>query len=321
MSITTKELSTLGSLTQLGDGGEGVVYRASRVPGQVYKEYKPAVAHEVNPVGLETTIDILNRLSPSARTFVTERSAWPHTLVQKNGRVSGFLMQEIPDEFSCEHGMVGRPRTVLTDWNKLVTRDDWMDKSNIESTVPRIRIKEKQDETVLLGLLLDLSRFFAHLHDHNVVVGDVSGRNILWTTVPKATVFLIDCDGFRIEGERAVTSSKQSPDWFDPQLSGETTLDSDRFKLATAIYRAYFSDAFGSPTDPKSSAGANGQKILQLARQGVAPTARTTAHQWCELLEEIESGRPRRMWSRKKVQAVNLPDPVRPDRKWMPKTK
>jgi hypothetical protein len=208
---------------------------------------------------------------------------------------------------------------VLNDWNKLVTRDDWMDKNNIESTVPRIKLSSKQDERILLGLLLDLSRFFAHLHDQRVVVGDVSGRNILWTVRPEPMVFLIDCDGFRVEGERAVTSSKQSPDWFDPHLAGDTTLDSDRFKLATAIYRAYFSDAFGTPTDPKQSAGTHSSKILQLARRGVGSTNRTTAHEWCELLEEIESGRPRRAWSRKRsLPAVTTGsvDPVRPDRLW-----
>jgi hypothetical protein len=219
--------------------------------------------------------------------------------------------------------MVGRPRPVLNDWNKLVTRDDWMDKANIESTVPRIRITSKQDEQVLLRLLLDLSRFFAHLHDQRVVVGDVSGRNILWAVRPEPSVFLIDCDGFRVEGERAVTSSKQSPDWFDPHLVGDTNLDSDRFKLATAIYRAYFSDPFGSPAEPKKSGGAHGPKILQLASRGVGSSNRTTAHEWCELLEEIESGRPRRPWSRKRTQPVVTKvsaDPVRPDRHWKRKT-
>jgi hypothetical protein len=317
MSVNSVELSALGSLTQLGDGGEGVVYRASKVPGQVYKEYKSVVAHEVNPRGLEATIGILPQLSESGRSFVAERSAWPHTLVQRNGSVTGFLMQEIPAEFSCQHGMAGRPRTVLNDWNKLVTRDDWMDKANIESTVPRLNVKSKQDEKVILGLLLDLASFFSHLHDRNVVVGDVSGRNILWTTNPQPTVFLIDCDGFRVQGDRAVTSSKQSPDWFDPHLTGDTTLDSDRFKLATAIYRAYFSDAFGTPSEPKKSGGPNGAKILALAQQG------TTALQWCELLEEIKSGRPRRLWSPKWPKQTSnpiTPDPGRQVRPWNRRT-
>lgn len=323
MTVNSTELSALGSLTQLGDGGEGVVYRASKVPGQVYKEYKPAVAHEVNPRGLEATIGILGQLPESGRSFVSERSAWPHTLVRKNGSVTGFLMQEIPAEFSCQHGMVGRPRTVLNDWNKLVTRDDWMDKPNIESTVPRLNVNSKQDEKAILGLLLDLASFFSHLHEKDVVVGDVSGRNILWTTTPRPTVFLIDCDGFRVQGDRAVTSSKQSPDWFDPHLAGDTTLDSDRFKLATAIYRAYFSDAFGTPADPKKSGGPNGAKILALAQQGVSAANRTTAGQWCELLEEIESGRPRRVWKRKGPKQSPNPvsaDPIRQVRDWIRKS-
>lgn len=307
MTIKTSDFSSLGTLTQLGDGGEGVVYRVSGIPGQVYKEYKPAVLHEVDPRGLETTIGILDQLSGEAQAFVSQHSAWPHTLIQKNGVVCGFLMQEIPDEFSCEHGMVGRPRTVLTDWNKLVTRDDWMDKSNIESTAYKFDLSSKADESAMILLLLDLAQFFNHLHEHRVVVGDVSGRNILWTTSAAPSVFLIDCDGFRLEGDRAVTTSKQSPDWFDTDLTGETTLDSDRFKLATAIYRAYFSDPFGSPSSPKGSAGKNGDKILKLAQQGTSSLNRTSALAWCELLQEIESGRTRRPWIRKKAQPTVAP--------------
>lgn len=321
MSVKIADFSTLGSLTQLGDGGEGVVYRAPNFPGDVYKEYKSAVAHEVDSRALEQTIGLLDQLAAPALAFVSGRSAWPHTLVQKNGTTCGFLMQEIPDEFGCEHGMVGRRRPVLTDWNKLVTRSDWMANDNIDSTVPQFDVKNKQDEKVLIHLLLDLCRLFAHLHEHQIVVGDVSGRNILWKADAEPSVFLIDCDGFRAEGQRAVTLSKQSPDWFDPHLVGDTTLESDRYKLAVAVYRAYFSDAFGVPSAPKASPGAQAQKILKLAQQGTGPDQRTTAAQWCELLDEIESGRPRRSWSRKRPLPAStpIPDAPRPGRIWTPK--
>ena len=117
-------------------------------------------------------------------------------------------------------------------------------------------------------------------------------------------MFLIDCDGFRREGERAVTASKQSPDWVDPHLNGGTTLDSDRFKLAIAMYRAYFADPFGAPINPNGVVTANSQKILELATRGVAPSNRTTAKEWKEVLEEMIGGS--RVWRRKPRQP--LPD-------------
>ena len=116
MSVKIADFSTLGSLTQLGDGGEGVVYRAPNFPGDVYKEYKSAVAHEVDSRALEQTIGLLDQLAAPALAFVSGRSAWPHTLVQKNGTTCGFLMQEIPDEFvrPTRNGYAGPVR--LMDW-------------------------------------------------------------------------------------------------------------------------------------------------------------------------------------------------------------
>ena len=295
MSIQWIDLSGLGGLDQLGDGGEGVVYRITQPVGYVYKEYKPVVAAEVFPKGLEVTAELLHQLGDK-QSFIGERSAWPEVLVRKNGAFSGFLMKKIPDDFSCRHGMKGRARQGLTDWNKLVTRDDWMDKDNIESSVPKFNVLLKKDEKVLLQILLDLAKLFECLHNHGIVVGDVSGRNLLWAIKPSPTVFLIDCDGFRREGERAVTTSKQSPDWLDPQLNGGTTLDSDRFKLATAMYRAYFADPFGAPSNPNGVVTANSEKILELATRGVAPSNRTTAKEWREALEGMIDGS--RTWVR-----------------------
>ena len=228
-------------------------------------------------------------------------------------------MKKIPDEFNCRHGMKGRARHGLTDWNKLVTRDDWKDNTNIESSVPKFNGASKKHEEVLLRLLLDLAKLFECLHRQNVVVGDVSGRNMLWTIDPSPTVFLIDCDGFRREGERAVTTSKETPDWFDPQLKGgETTLDSDRFKLAIAMYRAYFADPFGMPNKPKNSAATHQNKILELAMRGVAPSNRTTAKEWCEALEGMISGS--RIWRRSKPRQPlpDSPESNNPVKKFLP---
>jgi len=313
------DIGDLGQLTTLGDGGEGVVFRASRVPGQVYKEYKASVAHELSVDGLEKTVALLERSPPAARQFVSERSAWPETLVTRNGNIAGFLMQEVPGHFWCEHGMAGRPRSGLTDWNKLVTRADWMDKQNIESTVPKFRVSNKADARSLHRVLLDLAQLFRHLHEAGIVVGDVSGQNILWTVRPEPRVFLIDCDGLRSEGERAVTISKQSPDWFDPLLNGDTNLDSDRYKLATAIYRAYFAEAFATPSSSAPTGGRIGSRIAALAAAGTGPSPRTSAQQWCELLEEIDDDRPRRLWSRRVPAPAANPGrnlDARPDRDW-----
>ena len=117
-----------------------------------------------------------------------------------------------------------------------------------------------------------------------------------------------------------MTTSKETPDWFDPQLNGgDTTLDSDRFKLAIAIYRAFFSDPFGTPNQPKNSVSTHQTKILELARRGTAPSNRTTAKEWCEALEGMIGGS--RTWRRPQPRQP-LPDstqsnnPVKRFRTW-----
>ena len=55
MAIQWIDFSGLDVSDQLGDGGEGVVYRITQPVGYVYKEYKSVVAAEVFTEGLEVT--------------------------------------------------------------------------------------------------------------------------------------------------------------------------------------------------------------------------------------------------------------------------
>lgn len=287
MAVNEVDESALGVLgDKLGDGGEGEVFIVPARPGDVYKRFKPAVMNEISETGLRSTIALLGSFDASERAFVLGRTVWPHTIVKKNGRTVGFLMPCLEDEFFCEQGMKTDPVRSLADWNKLCFRDVTASNPNIYTSLPNL--SEEAHRENLLKLLHDLCSLFSVLHRHGVVVGDVSGRNIIWTirgSSPRAVV--IDCDGFRRNGEDAVSKPKQTPDWMDPHLVGPTDVSSDLYKLSLAVYRGYFAASIRVPNSQTDvhSLTADDQMILAMAQRGMGPVGRPSAAEWAQVFE------------------------------------
>jgi hypothetical protein len=309
MTVSIVERSTLKMGKKIGDGGEGEVYLVTNKPSDVFKVFKDAVRSELNESGLASTIGLLELMSPADRAFIASRAAWPHTLVKDKGSFGGFLMPLLPSDYFCLHGGKGSPIEGMNDWNKLTFRKAWMNNPNLESNSPALwypsgrdtdslNASEKKKRISLLKLLKDLSQVFEILHKHNIVVGDVSGRNILWSRQNGDSVMLIDCDGCRINKTVGVTKAKQSPEWFDPHLNGPTNIESDLYKLAIAIYRGYFSDSLGKPEHNSVSLVSNADREIQrLSLRGVGQSARPTASEWVNALSNLiteseNDGRP-----------------------------
>jgi hypothetical protein len=338
--IPQVEVSSLVLGEKLGDGGEGEVFRVTSQPGDVLKIFKDTVRHELNEVGLVETIGLLGGMTTSDQDFVRSRSVWPSTVVKESGIFVGFLMPILSQEYFVQHGQRGNTVGGFNDWNKLTFRKDWMQNSNLESSSPRLWYpsgspreslsnSEKDRQIVLLRLLLDTAKIFEVLHRYNIVVGDVSGRNILWSGLDGDTAMLIDCDGCRLENSVGVTRAKQSPDWFDPFLVGSTNVQSDLYKLSIAIYRGYFSDGLGHPSNNNMALDCRiDREILESTIRGTADTNRPTASEWVALLShaiiECENvGRPMlKDWrdgatpKRKKAPDAIDPDLDRPAITW-----
>ena len=323
-------LSSLKLTGKIGDGGEGEVFGIENKPGDVLKLFKSTVRNELSEVGLRSTIGLLDLMTPIDRAYIHSRSAWPSTIVRDSGAFVGFLMPRLTADYFVLHGQLGNPGSGPNDWNKLTFRRDWMPNPNLESSSPKLWYPnkkklnslsddDKQLRGKLLELLLDISKIFALLHRYNIVVGDVSGRNLLWSAKSGNTAMLIDCDGCRLDNSVGVTRAKQSPDWFDKNLTGFTNIQSDLYKLAIAIYRGYFSDGLGMPGNlliqPKTKTD---REIFDYAKRGVSDTNRPSAKEWSKVLEEAISesendGRPRiKLWSFKGTPPQQSP-PQPPD--------
>jgi hypothetical protein len=307
--IVEKSSLAIGEL--IGDGGEGEVFEIKGQPNNVLKVFKDAVRHELSEAGLIATINIVSSMNSSEQTTVRQKSTWPHTLVRENGRFVGFVMPMLSADYFCRHGQKGNPIEGMNDWNKLTFRKAWISNQNLESDCPplwypdgtaldKLNDSQHKSREKLINLLLDTAELFEIFHRNKVVVGDVSGRNILWSRATGESVMLIDCDGCRIENTVGVTRAKQSPDWFDPVIGSTTptNIESDLYKLTIALYRGYFADGLGMPGKNSTPlVNPEDKEFQQLALRGVSNTGRPSAAEWVSFLGRLKTasefaGRP-----------------------------
>jgi DNA-binding helix-hairpin-helix protein with protein kinase domain len=269
--------------SELGRGGEGVVYDLPGLSSHVYKEFLTAAYTTPDQKALARLIDLQDDWIPEDKAWLQDRTVWPEKIVLENGVLRGFLMSRIPKRFVRKHGIRTNPKTVLCEWNYLTHRTKFYSNSNIYSEIPRV------DQLDALAIVFDLAQTVAVLHKYGVILGDISGKNLLWTDSPSTQVMVIDCDSFRLAGTGGVASPKQSPDWEDPQLNGRATnQESDIYKLALAAYRAILSAGTDRLAEHNRS-GLVGLKgipveVTDLIWSSLQPSGRPTAADWVSVL-------------------------------------
>lgn len=282
MTIQRSALVGAGSLTEIGKGGEGTVFDVAGRPGVVYKEYLPRTGIVLDRGALERLVTLPQSLTASDRQRITDRAAWPTDVVIDGDRVVGYLMPRIPEHYWRTHGAMHDPRKVACDWNYLTHRAHWQSSTAIVSDVPRLATPD------ILRLIADLAETMAILHRHRIVMGDISGRNLLWTDRPDLAVFVIDCDAFRPEGENAVNAPKESPDWGDPAIThNRTDRASDVYKLGLAAYRALWSQASRTPPlRPEPREGVP-DTLIDLIWRSLGMQGRPTADEWARTMRQL----------------------------------
>jgi len=281
-------------LERLAAGGEGVVYRLRSRPRLVFKEYKEAQRPTLNVAALTGLIESVDAMPAPDRQRFSDRTIWPSHLVVRNGEVLGFLMPSIDSSYYCRYGLRANPKVVLCDWNQLIYHQGSGSlPPHMVSEVPTASPKERT------GLVKDLAETLAVIHRSNLIVGDMSGKNLLWTLAPARVVF-IDCDSFRLDGAPGACAHKESPGWVDPTLQGApTTRTSDIYKLGVAAYRSLWNDPSSVVTPDvvrRQPADTIASTIVELVASSVGPvSSRPTAQEWVTELSAVArfDGRPR----------------------------
>ena len=290
-------------LTELASGGEGIVHSIAGQPTLVFKEYKRVVLPKLNITALEGLASLESRIPAADWQRISSRTTWPHTLVYDGSSPVGFLMDRVPSTYYKKYGLARSPRTVLCEWNYLIHRGGTTN-ANMTSEIPTV------DDKIILALVQDLAKTVQALHRNGVIIGDMSGKNLIWDVNP-TQVLIIDCDSFRIDGAPATTDPKQSPDWIDPMVGkGSTNMESDIYKLGIAAYRAFWRVPSGDPTptiirtNPPRSIP---DPLVEIIARSIQSTGRPSADDWVNAIEQIN-----RFGGRTVIKARGPNDPTGP---------
>lgn len=273
------QLSSLTLGAKLGDGGQGKVYEMVGDSDRVFKQYHQTNGMVFSPESLDALIAIRDKLTHAGRP-VERWAAWPSVAVRSGSDTVGFLMPRVPIDFTFE--VRGKRR--LAELGALLAK-----KSNVMfAGVVLPNLAER------VAILRNLAGVLATLHEHRVVVGDLSFANILWARTPDPRVMLIDCDGTRLEGMLPVLPQADTGDWEDPFATpgSAPTIDRDCYKLALAILRVLGGEIDSRPTqlDEVALSGLDSgleQRIRTLLKQAAGPAGtRPTARVWEAALGE-----------------------------------
>jgi len=271
------ELSDLGVAAFVADGGHGVVFELSRPAGVLLKLYHNDV--DVLADELRRLIELPAGLVGVDRGLVGAATAWPCARVFHRGRCVGLLMRAAPARFSTR--LAGRARLLELQFLLYPRRAMWS-----ELVLPT--------EVGRRGLAMRYLRVFQVLHRNNVLVGDVSMRNLLWTLTGGPGVFAIDCDGFRIAGRPPAVRAADTVGWTDPTARhGEVTSDTDRYKLALLTLRLLLGDHRVTPADVLATPALRalvGPRLGLLAADATRPGTRPSAESWLGALADRGSG-------------------------------
>lgn len=290
---STIQRRAIGDLDRLGQGGQGVVYNAPKVvtdftDSMVYKEYhdgsggKSDILATLNVAALKAMPDFLESLPYVEGAKLIKIAAWPCRVVEHNGQVRGFVMPSIPDQFMIELFTAKGPSRVMAEFQHILNKP--------EDVARRLngRIITEREKYELLGRAASALEF---LHSHNVCVGDISPKNLLFSLTGPTAVYFVDCDAMRVNGV-SLTHQLETPGWEIPSGQEKATPYSDRFKFGLLALRLLVGDQdIRDPSRLPSSVPADvKQLITETLKQ--PPTSRPEFSRWKSALEKAAKQAP-----------------------------
>ena len=207
---TTGAMVHLG--TELGRGGEGVVYEVHGQPDVVAKVY-----HQAVDSAKAQKLEAMAALPPGPLHAV---SAWPRAALQArpSGPVQGFIMPAVRGHKAAH--LLYSPRSRRSEF-------------------------AGADYKFLVHVAGNVARAFAVVHQQGHVIGDVNHSGVL--VGADGTAHLIDCDSFQVSlNGRTYRCAVGVPEYTPPELQGvrlsdvHRTTDHDAFGLAVMVFHVLF---------------------------------------------------------------------------------
>jgi len=265
---------------KIGAGAQGAIYRAQPNPSfglsfpLIYKEFSAKTV--VAGLSLEHLAAFRSQLDERDRAVIDERTVWPAAVVEKAGRVCGYVMQEIPAPFMQTILTTSGSEPIPREVQHLFVADD----------LARKNIGEIPKRTERLALARETAFIFGFLHKRELIFGDFSYKNAVYTLRPRPMVMLLDCDAVRRRGQGSAVPQLNSPGWGAPE-KGPQTIESDRYKLGLFVLRCLTPGVNAQNRDPEKAAKVLDAEGLGLLRRalGADPEARPSGKQWVEYLD------------------------------------
>ncbi|WP_167604436.1 hypothetical protein [Micromonospora auratinigra] len=232
---------------------------------------------------LERLVALPGRLAEADAYLLHERTAWPVAVVERDGRLAGFLMRQVPPTFETPLRLTTRYVQKLAQVQLLLNNETYLAARDLAI-----------DDLFRLGFLLDTARAMADFHRIGLAVGDLSPNNLLFSRGAAPRCFFLDCDAVRLDGASALPQI-ETTDWEVAGGGGEelATPASDAYKFTLLCVRLLAGNQ--STRDPAAAQRA-GADIRELVDRGLdpVPTSRPGLTEWTGPLERaIEAARTR----------------------------
>ena len=288
------ELSQIGVTTKIGQGGQGAVYLVPRLrtpftTSLVYKEYhdgsggKPDLLSTLDVAALRAMPEFLEgTLTFGQGADLIDIAAWPCRIVEDRGRVRGFVMPSIPDRFFIDIYTAKGPSRVMAEFQHI------LNESQVVAMRLNGRIITEREKYELLG---KAASALALLHSHNVCVGDISPKNLLFSLSGPPAVYFVDCDAMRVNGG-SLSHQLESPGWEIPDNEEKATPYSDRFKFGLLALRLLVGDQ--DTRDPSRLPASVPAEVRRLITETLKqpPTSRPAWSRWESTLEAAAKQAP-----------------------------
>ena len=309
------KLSEIGVTNKIGQGGQGAVYAVPRLRTRftkslVYKEYhdgsggKPDLLSTINVAALKAMPEFLESLPFGQGAELIELAAWPCRIVEDNGRVRGFVMPSIPDEFFIDLSTAKGSSRVMAEFQHILN-DPQITAMRLKGRI--ITEREKYE------LLSKAASALGFLHNHNVCVGDISPKNLLFSLSGPPAVYFVDCDAMRVNGV-SLTHQLETPGWEVPAGEEKATPYSDRFKFGLLALRLLVGDQ--DVRDPSQLPSSVPAEVRQLINQTLkqAPASRPDFSTWESALQRAAKQAPAQPSTGPIPKAKNTIRPLPPQR-------
>ncbi len=266
----------------LDEGGEGSVFVCDAPVGDqalssartvVYKEYKETKRASIDAEALGQLVRLPVELESEDTALLSSLAAWPTHSVLTEGVSVGVLMPHVPATYYLRTERTdGSVETILAKFELLLNGDDFLRRMGIHLT--------DLDRLELLSSVAATLDFF---HQRDIVVGDFSCRNLLFSVGPPASCYFIDCDSMQLHG-RSTLPIGETPEWELPSGEEVGTPEGDVYKFSLLVLRLF--TGAQHHRDPRRLPRRVPISLRTLVQRGLSTDSalRPSMRTWCRVL-------------------------------------